>query len=74
MSPGCSFLNGFDLSDLSALLNLSQQITEVSESKQITSELGLSNLCYRFSHLSGVRSHIYLSRPNIYLGGCISNL
>ena len=33
MSPECSFLNGFDLSDLSALLDLSRQITEVSESK-----------------------------------------
>ena len=38
MSPGCSFLNGLDLFDLSALLDLSQQIIEVSESKQITSE------------------------------------
>ena len=38
MSPGCSLLNGLDLSDLFALLDLSQQITEVSESKQITSE------------------------------------
>ena len=38
MSSGCSLLNGFDLSDLSALLDLSQQITEVSESKQIISE------------------------------------
>ena len=38
MSPGCSLLNGLDLSDLSALLDLSQQITEVNESKQITSE------------------------------------
>ena len=38
MSPGCSLLNGLDLSDLSALLDLSQQILEVSESKQITLE------------------------------------
>ena len=38
MSPRCSLLNGLDLSDLSALLDLSQQITEVSESKQITWE------------------------------------
>ena len=38
MSLGCSLLNGLDLSNLSALLNLSQQITEVSESKQITLE------------------------------------
>ena len=41
MSPGCSLLNGLDLSDLSdlsALLDLSRQITEVSESKQITLE------------------------------------
>ena len=38
MSPGCSLLNKLDLSDLSALLDLSQQITEVSESKQITLE------------------------------------
>ena len=33
MSPGCSLLNRLDLSNLSALLNLSRQITEVSESK-----------------------------------------
>ena len=32
MSPGYSLLNGPDLSDLSALLDLSQQITEVTES------------------------------------------
>ena len=38
MSPGCSLLNGLDLSDLSALLDLSQQIIEISESKQITLE------------------------------------
>ena len=38
MSPGYSLLNGLDLSDLAALLDLSQQITEVSKSKQITSE------------------------------------
>ena len=38
ISPRCSFLNGLDLSDLAALLDLSQQITKVSESKQITSE------------------------------------
>ena len=38
MSPECSLLNGLDLSDLSALLDLSRQIIEVSESKQITSE------------------------------------
>ena len=38
ISPGYSFLNGLDMSDLSALLDLSQQITEISESKQITSE------------------------------------
>ena len=38
MSLEYSLLNGLDLSDLSALLYLSQQITEVSESKQITLE------------------------------------
>ena len=38
MSPRYSLLNGLDLSDLSALLDLSRQITEVSESKQITLE------------------------------------
>ena len=38
MSSECSLLNGSDLSDLSALLDMSQQITEVSESKQITLE------------------------------------
>ena len=38
MSPECSLLNGLDLFNLSALLDLSRQITEVSESKQITSE------------------------------------
>ena len=36
MSLGCCLLNGLDLLDLSALLDLSRQITEVSESKQIT--------------------------------------
>ena len=38
MSPECSLLHGLDLSDLSALLDLSRQITEVNESKQIISE------------------------------------
>ena len=38
MSLECSLLNGFDLSDLSALLDLSRQIIEISESKQITSK------------------------------------
>ena len=38
MSSGCSVLNGLDLSDLFALLDLSRQITEVSQSKQITSK------------------------------------
>ena len=38
MSLGCSLLNGLDLSDLSALLDLFRQITDVSENKQITSE------------------------------------
>ena len=38
MSPGYSLLNELDLFDLSALLDLSRQITEVSESKQITLE------------------------------------
>ena len=38
MSLGCSVLNRVDLPDLSALLDLSQQITEVSESKKIISE------------------------------------
>ena len=38
MSSGCSLLNGLDLSDLSALLDLSLQITKVSESKHITLE------------------------------------
>ena len=44
MSAEYSFLNGPDLFDLSALLDLSQQITEVSESKQITLEEGSSDL------------------------------
>ena len=38
MSPECFLLNRLDLFGLSALLDLSQQITEVSKSKQITSE------------------------------------
>ena len=38
MSSRYSLLNGPDLSDLSALLDLSQQITEITESKQITLE------------------------------------
>ena len=38
ISPGCFLLNGLDLSGLSALLDLSQQITKVSESKQIALE------------------------------------
>ena len=38
MSLGCSLLNGLDLSNLSALLDLFRQITEISESKQITLE------------------------------------
>ena len=38
MSFECSLLNGLDLTDLFALLDLSRQITEVSESKQVTLE------------------------------------
>ena len=38
MSPEYSLLNELDLFDLSALLDLSQQILEGSESKQITLE------------------------------------
>ena len=36
MSPGYFLLNRLDLSDLSALLDLSQQIKQFSENKQIT--------------------------------------
>ena len=38
MSPRYFLLNGLDLSDLSALLDLSRQIKQFSESKQITLE------------------------------------